>query len=174
MLSHMEDDGAKPPLETLAERYHGAIFRYFRRKGLDHASAEDCTQDTFFRICRIGVATLEKPEAYLFRIASNVFLEQRRRAKARRDDLHIPIESAELPDSGCSPARIFEGKTALLQLAGFIDELPRKTREVFLLNRLDGLTYTQLATRFGVSVGTIEKQMSRALRHLRARLDQDA
>ena len=61
-----------------------------------------------------------------------------------------------------------------LELAKILEELPARTKEVFLLNRMDGLTYTQLATRFGVSVGTIEKQVSRALGHIRARMDQDA
>jgi RNA polymerase sigma-70 factor (ECF subfamily) len=58
-------------------------------------------------------------------------------------------------------------------LAAILDELPQRTREVFVLNRMEGLTYTQLATRFSVSVGTIEKQISYALAHLRARLDGD-
>jgi RNA polymerase sigma-70 factor (ECF subfamily) len=58
-------------------------------------------------------------------------------------------------------------------LAALLDELPQRTREVFLLNRMEGLTYTQLAARFSVSVGTIEKQISYALAQLRARIDSD-
>jgi RNA polymerase sigma-70 factor (ECF subfamily) len=147
--------------------------RYFRRKGLDAAAADDCTQETFIRINGVEVGELERPDAYLLRIASNVFLERIRRARVRRENLHVPIDSIELIDRESSPARIYEGRERLLRLAAILDELPERTKEVFLLNRMEGLTYTQLATRFRVSVGTIEKQIGKALAHLRARMDSD-
>ena len=167
-------DGNEVCQTALAERHRESIVRYFRRKGLDAAAADDCTQETFIRITRVQISELDQPEAYLFRIASNVFLERYRRARTRREELHVPIDSVELIDTESSPARIFEGREALLRLAAVLDELPRRTKEVFLLNRLDGLTYTQLATRFGVSVGTIEKQISNALTRLRVGMDRDA
>jgi RNA polymerase sigma-70 factor (ECF subfamily) len=49
-------------------------------------------------------------------------------------------------------------------------ELKPKTREIFLLNRLDGLSYTQIAVRFGISPSAIEKHMIKALAHLHKRL----
>ena len=161
-------------LSDLVTRHRDTVVRYFRRKGLDPAAAEDGAQETFVRISRVDPGDLASPEAYLFTVASNVFLERGRRARTRREDRHVHIDTVELIDSEQSPARIFEGREALFRLAKILDELPARTKEVFLLNRMDGLTYTQLATRFGVSVGTIEKQMSRALGHVRARMDQDA
>jgi RNA polymerase sigma-70 factor (ECF subfamily) len=175
MMGHEPaDDVRRARVEVLAERHRGTLVRYFRRKGLNAAAAEDCTQETFIRISRVEVSELDQPDAYLFQIASNVFLERARRARSRREDFHIPIDSVDLIDRESAPARIYEGKEALQRLAVILNELPQRTKEVFLLNRMDGLTYTQLATRFGVSVGTIEKQISGALAHLRARMDVDA
>ncbi|MGZ2834454.1 sigma factor-like helix-turn-helix DNA-binding protein, partial [Pseudomonas aeruginosa] len=68
-------------------------------------------------------------------------------------------------------ARILEGREALQHAAKALGELPERTRNIFLLNRLDGLTYTQLAARYAVSVKAIERDMSRALNHLRQRFD---
>lgn len=51
-----------------------------------------------------------------------------------------------------------------------IDELPEKCREVFVLNRYEELKYKEIADRLGISVKTVEAQMSKALQHLRTRL----
>ncbi len=44
------------------------------------------------------------------------------------------------------------------------------TRELFLLNREDGLTYTQIAARYALSVKAVERHIVRALSHIRLRL----
>lgn len=51
-----------------------------------------------------------------------------------------------------------------------IDELPEKCREVFMLSRNENLKYKDIAERLGISVKTVEAQMSKALQHLRNRL----
>jgi RNA polymerase sigma-70 factor, ECF subfamily len=48
--------------------------------------------------------------------------------------------------------------------------LPEKCRIVFELNRMDGLKYAQIAEKMGISVKTVEAQMSKALSHLREHL----
>ncbi|MEI6436943.1 MAG: sigma-70 family RNA polymerase sigma factor, partial [Bacteroidota bacterium] len=56
------------------------------------------------------------------------------------------------------------------QIDAAISELPEKCREVFILNRFENLKYQQIADKLGISVKTVETQMSKALRHLRIRL----
>lgn len=51
-----------------------------------------------------------------------------------------------------------------------IAELPEKCREIFELNRFEGLKYQEVAKKLGISVKTVEAQMSKALRILRERL----
>ena len=50
-------------------------------------------------------------------------------------------------------------------------ELPRRCREVFLLSRVDGLRYKEIADRMNISQNTVECQMTIALQKLRARLN---
>jgi RNA polymerase sigma-70 factor (ECF subfamily) len=133
--------------------------------------AEDCVQDVFVRLARVAESEVENPEAYLFKIARHVLIDRARRANVRREGLHDPIADLQLPSlEGGGPSRILEGREALEQAARALGELPERTRNIFLLNRLDGLTYTQLAGRYAVSVKVIEREMGKALSHLRQRL----
>lgn len=51
-----------------------------------------------------------------------------------------------------------------------IGELPEKCREIFCLNRFEHMKYQEIADHLGISVKTVETQMSKALQHMRERL----
>lgn len=51
-----------------------------------------------------------------------------------------------------------------------ISELPEKTRTVFVMSKLDGLSYKEIADELEISPKTVENQMGRAFRHLREKL----
>jgi len=51
-----------------------------------------------------------------------------------------------------------------------ISELPQKTREVFMMSKLDGLRYKEIADHLDISPKTVENQMGRAFKHLREKL----
>lgn len=163
--SALSDDGAR----ALAARYREPLVRYFVRRGLSLETAEDCAQETFARIVQAGGDHIEKPEAYLFAIAASVFTDRGRKATVRRERAHTSLENFNPAAEEPSPARVFEGKEALMRLAAILDELAPRTREMFLLNRLEGLSYTQLAARYGVTVSAVEKQMMKAIAHLNRR-----
>lgn len=55
-------------------------------------------------------------------------------------------------------------------ISAAIEELPEKCREIFRLSRFENLKYQQIADQLGISVKTVEAQMSKALQHMRARL----
>ncbi len=56
---------------------------------------------------------------------------------------------------------------ALAQLDVAMDQLPTNARLALLLNRLEGLTHAQIATRLGVSESTVGKYIVQAVRHCR-------
>jgi RNA polymerase sigma factor (sigma-70 family) len=175
----MVDRGAGPAelnsnrsarLEALALRYREALVRYFVRKGLAVDAAEDCTQEVFVRLARTDEQTVQNAEAYLFTIASNVLITRARKAKTHRDAHHVPIEDFSLVSGEASPDRVLEGREALERLVAALSELPADTREMFLLNREDGLTYAQIGARQGLSVKAVERHIGKALVHLRQRV----
>ena len=56
------------------------------------------------------------------------------------------------------------------RLEAAIGELPETQREVFLMNRIDKMTYNEIAEALGVSVKAIEKRMGKALKTLRSKI----
>ena len=157
-------------LASLALSYRQPLLRFFARRSLTPEAAEDCAQDVFMRLARVADPGVENSEAYLFKVARHVLIDRARRASVRFEGMHDPIADLQLVSSEGSPSRILEGREALEQAAKALRELPERTRNIFLLNRLDGLTYTQLAARYAVNVKVIEREMSKALSHLRQRL----
>ena len=156
-------------LGILVLRYREPLVRYFMRKRVPRETAEDCAQEVFLRLTRTNETTVLNAEAYLFTIAANVLVSFVRKARTRRDDQHCPIDDFSLVSGEAQPDRVFEGRQALVRLVAALAELPQDTREIFLLNREDGLTYTQIAARYALSVKVIERHMVRALDHLRVR-----
>ncbi len=163
------DSNRSARLEALALRYQGPLLRYFVRRGCAADVAEDCMQEVFVRLARTDDKTVQNAEAYLFTIASSVLISRARKARTHYDAQHHPIEDFSLVSGEAAPDRVLEGKEALGRLDAVLSELAPDTREMFLLNRVDGLTYHQIAARHGLSVKAVERQIGKALNHLRLR-----
>src|SRR5690606_39520721 len=73
-------------------------------------------------------------------------------------------------DADFSAERIHAGRQAWGLLEAALRELPARVRNVFVLNRFEELSGVEIARRLGVSVSTVEKDLTRALLHLRERL----
>lgn len=101
----------------------------------------------------------ENIKAYLYRSVHNLALSYLR-AESRYADMeeeeHLPGE--EEIDTSERDARLWRA----------IDRLPERTRRVFLLSKRDGLKNSEIAEEMGISVKTVENQMTRAYRSLRA------
>ncbi len=147
-----------------------SLLAYFRAKLGCAEEAADLAQETWLRLMRIARPdTLANPRAYIFRIAENLVIDQLRKrlshpAPARDIAEDAWVCPAPRPEAQAQARQQFQ----LLERA--IEELPPKCRAVFLLHRIEGLTYSQIAARQGVSVKTVEKQMLKALNHCRERL----
>ncbi|MGV1793492.1 RNA polymerase sigma factor [Rhizobium sp. A37_96] len=59
-----------------------------------------------------------------------------------------------------------DGRQRLACLHGIINELPELTRSIFILNRIEDPTCSQVATRLGISDGSVQKHLSKALLHV--------
>ena len=68
------------------------------------------------------------------------------------------------------PEQQLEASELEKQIQEALAALPGRCREVFLLNRFEGLRYQEIAERLGISVKTVEAQISKALRILRDQL----
>ena len=126
--------------------------------------AEDLAQDVFLRLWEKRAELKDGMlRPYLFTIARNRFLKNRRR---RQYDLKFRSALLEESDQE-NPHYKLEMKEYDKRLQKVIADLPEKSRTVFLMSRIDGLTYREIAKNLRVSDKAIEKQMSKALAILR-------
>lgn len=132
-------------------REHGSWLMSFLRRRLSADAAEDVAQDVFARCLGVSGA-IANPRALLATLARRAAADRFRQA-ARAE----PVLEAAEPDSGNLPDQL---ERILLQQ--LLRELPPKVREVYLLCRVVGLTYTEAAERCGISVKRVEARMTEA------------
>jgi len=145
---------------------HAAELRRFVRRRLGPQEAEDIVQDTYVQMLQRGPGSMvASPRAYLFTIAANLTVDHMRRAGTRPS--HCELDDADFAIGGGD----FSMEVRSLQDA--LSELPASCREAFLLHRLMGLNYPQIAAQLGVSVRTIDRYMIRAWRHVRQKTGRD-
>lgn len=147
---------------------------FLRARGVGQDDAEDIAQDCMERLIRYRAHDAEELRLLLYRIARNRLADRGRSPPARvhlslaeRDGLEEP--SSTSPD----PLRQAESGQMLALLRQALFKLPERAREVYLLNRIAGMSYTQIARHCGITAKTVEKHIARALQGLRQELGPD-
>jgi RNA polymerase sigma factor (sigma-70 family) len=163
--------GADAALAELYRSESPRLVRILSRQTRNSEDAHDLVQDVFFRLARMGGqgALLERPQAYLRRIAANLLKDRAKMATRRSVALHVVADEEALP--GLDQQKLLESRDMLKRLEAAITRLKPKTREIFVAHRVEGLTYAEIAERTGLSVKGVEKQMSKALLQLDRLLD---
>lgn len=146
------------------------MLAYLQRKGQAIQDAEDVIQEAFVRFHRAGHdLSARDARPLLFVIARNL-QNDRWKAAARRptDDIQdMDSGPRALASEDCAADERLISRQNLAAAAAIIRALPPRTRDAFLLNRFEGLTYRQIADRIGVSVSMVEKLIAEALRQLK-------
>lgn len=141
-----------------------ALRRHLLRQLGSIDAAEDAVQETFLRMLRYqAVDNPGERRALLFRVAASVVADRRRHAKSRRANDHCTLDDQELVSDAPQPDRNLANHQNLVSLQRAVLALPPRCREVFLLHRFEGLSYRDIARRFGTSERTVENQISHAL-----------
>lgn len=145
----------------------GWLVRFFRRRLGDGSEAQDLAQETMLRFVNHGSAgELASPQAYLRRIATNLALDRAKSASHRLAQLTSPlIEGLDQP-VGIDQHQIVESQEELAQWEAILSKLKPRTLEIFLLSRVDGLSYCQIAVHLGTTIFNVKWHMSSAIRHV--------
>lgn len=137
-------------------------FLYYKTGSLPRA--EDLLQDAFSKLWEnCSKVTPEKAKSYLFTVANNLFLNQvaHEKVKLKFTKLDHPQQSNETPEFMMEVTELRD------QLESAIAQLPENQRIVFLMNRMDGKKYREIAVELGISQKAVEKRMHKALMVLR-------
>jgi len=129
--------------------------------------ATDIAQDSFMKIWEKNLEYNENQiKGLLYKISKELWISQYRKIdSARKFELNLTYE-----DERITPEDLLEYDELRVQYEEVLSILPENQREVFLMSRMEDLTYKEIAERLDIGVKAIEKRMSLALRTLRKEL----
>ena len=157
-------------LEDLCRRFRPALVAYFLRRVPDPAEAEDLAHDVLLRLAAIPLEQLRSADAYVFQVAANLLKDRARRSKIRADYAATAMaagnSSEQIETPGFDPERIEEARRALTALVTRLKELPERTREIFILYRIENVPRRDIARAYELSISTVEKEIARATAYL--------
>ena len=149
--------------ETI-RRYHDSLIRFLRQRLRVKEDAADVAQEAYIRMMQYeGSRQIQSPSSMLFRIAINVANDLGRAEQSRRVSDQMPIDGLELASDRPAVEREIAAEQDLAALYAAIEQLPPKCRHVFLLSRVQHMTYPQIAVHCKISVKMVEKHISHAL-----------
>tara|TARA_B100000676_G_scaffold250363_1_gene254885 strand:- start:225 stop:776 length:552 start_codon:yes stop_codon:yes gene_type:complete len=167
LLPHCQDE-----VGDLYAAHHGWLTHWLHRRLRCPQDAADLSHDTFLRLI-LGdqpLDALREPRAYLLVIASRLLINRHHRKQVEEEALRQVAVLLERHDQR-GPAETAAARDLLVSvLKLLVDELPEKPRRAFLLARLEGLSYRQIARRLEVSESSVKQYLARALAHCHARL----
>lgn len=157
----------KEQFKSLFDTHFDAIRRYLYFRSGDLVLSTDLAQDTFMRIWEKGMNLDPAMDAgLLYKIASDLFVSHLRRERMSRGVMkELKFELVQE-----SPEDHLQFKELKAKYEKALVKLNEKQRIVFLMSRMEELTYLEIAGRLNLSVKAVEKRMTAALAILRKEL----
>ena len=168
MIDHLRK-GEHKAFEMLFKDWYAPMCRYAFGILQDEEEAEDVVQKFFCKLWdkRSDIDIRSSVQAYLYRSVHNECLNVIKRRKVKADYIEQAALS-EISQDKADKRIIINELEENIQKA--IAQLPPRCKEIFLLSRMDNMTYSEIAKTLEIAVGTVETQMVKALRMLRSEL----
>lgn len=147
------------------------------RRVKNPVEAEDLTQEAFARLARHP----DKPagpraQGYIFTIASNLLTDRVRDRVAKKANDHRSISDTQINSAISAqlvedrdPERVYIARETLKDVMTALGELNERTRDIFILSRVENMRQRDIADMYGISVSAVEKHVMKALAHIGAR-----
>ncbi|MEN8200950.1 MAG: RNA polymerase sigma-70 factor [Bacteroidota bacterium] len=177
--------GGKIDIETIRQfkaddrKAFNAIYRAFRRRIFRfaysyvkiQADAEEIVQDVFLKIWenREKIDESLSFESFLFTITYNTSISQLRKKVSENQYVEY-LKSIQRISTEVSTSPEIEFTELKDNAEQIIEQLPPRQKQIFKLNREEGLTYREIASMLNISQNTVESHMERALKTIRKKL----
>jgi len=145
------------------KQYGKTVRNYIYYRSGDEDIANDITQDTFIKLWKKKIQyDPDTIKGLLFKIASGSFLDHVRKEKFKTENIeHLKFQLKETINSD------EDNEHYRLKCETALKVLTKKERTVFLMNRMEGMIYMEIAEYLDISVKTVEKRMSNAIKKLK-------
>lgn len=143
------------------------LVRFFQRRLNSVEDASDLAQEALLRFFRAAPGTaIEKPQVYLHQIALNLIRDRAERGSTRLAQQSRPLHEGLDHPSDVSQHRELEGREAIARWQTILAKLKPRTMEIFLLSRVEGYTYREIAEKLEIPYWVVERAMVKAIRHV--------
>jgi RNA polymerase sigma-70 factor (ECF subfamily) len=138
----------------------GALKRFLGRFLYNPEDVDDMAQETFLRAYKATQGhEIDSPRAYLFKVARTMAYKELSRSSRRLTD-YLEDSLERDPDVG---AQLEEEVVAQQKIEIYCDaiaQLPSQCRRIFLMRKVQGMSYKAIAQELGISVSAVEKQVA--------------
>ncbi|RKD88191.1 RNA polymerase sigma-70 factor [Mangrovibacterium diazotrophicum] len=149
-------------------KYYGRLCAYSSRYTGNREVSEDIVQELFIKLWdnRKRLIVREKLAAYLFKSVRNSSLNYLRAEKSKQHAIEQLSDQPELQDTEVSKEEEF-----MNFVNECIDQLPERSRQVFIMSRLDGVKLNDISDQLGTSVKTVKNQIWKSMQYLKTCLE---
>lgn len=144
---------------------------WLKRSLVTSNDVDDVIQEAYCRLAKLkAVEQIESPRAYFFQTARSVVLEQMRRARIVRIEAVTEIDALRVEWDEPSPERIAGGRKELERVLKIVATLPERSRRIFEMRRILGMSQREIAAQLGVTENVVENEAARGLKAVLAGL----
>lgn len=152
---------------TIFKTNSKTVFNYIYYKFGNEEKAHDAVQEAFVKLWEnCAKVPPQKAKSFVYTVANNLYLNVIKAEKVR-----LKYADKSLKTTNETPEFLMEEDEFKGKLEAALNNLPENQRSTFLLNRIDGKKYKEIAEMENVSVKAIEKRMHLALKSLREQID---
>ena len=158
--------GDRESFNRVFRRYYSPMVRFCIRYVADSDIASEIVQDLFVKLWsnREKISFNTSFESYMMTSVRNSALTYINKERSHAEaNLRIYSEESDNTD----PSETLQSNNLEESYRKILKDMPEKRREVFLASRYDGLKYSEIAEKLGISQKTVEAQMSAAIKQLK-------
>ncbi|TKG95765.1 RNA polymerase sigma-70 factor [Puteibacter caeruleilacunae] len=158
--------------DKLFEKYAKKLYSFSLKYLKNETEAEELVQEVFVKVWEKR-NTLKKEtsfKSYLFTIAYNDILKFFRSRSYHQAYVREAIAISDISDKSADGLYY---NSVLEQVDKLIDQLPERKKSIFIKSRKEGKSSKQIAEELGISPGTVDNNISEALKFLKQNMNQD-
>ncbi len=170
-------NGDENSIKYIFDKYYEGLCLFAESITKDHHASEEIVEDIFVYLWLNASSTqiTTSVKSYLYRSVHNNCLKYLDKLKTQRkalDNIHYTLSDKELlhpitPEYPISNLIVKELEEKASQV---LESLPNQCREIYMLNRFENLSYSEIAKKMDITVSTVKTQMGRAFQKLREAL----